>query len=1123
MKKLILFVLLAVCPFFVAGEKWVQDEIMYSSDGKTLHVSSFASAIKEEALAPKVEIVRTYNNSTAEAWLRKHGWKVCAVSPDYTEFARKASIALKIDGMEAGDEYWSIRRKKLQMDWINTTNVSGPFSSNKEAQDYETVNDVNRSFLVPFDDGSMMLVRAETDILVRYLDKAYKQTKELNIKMELPLFGGFFASADGFYYVILGRENPRDSDKAEVIRIIKYDSKWKRVNSCSLFGTNTSTPFIGGLHCTEFDNHLYIRTGHLMYASKDGLKHQANMAIDLNKNTMKVVYSMSNISSIGPSQYVSHSFNQLVVTKNGIMVGADHGDAYPRSIVLGKNKRGLHESDGGNGAYSYINACTIPGSVGDNFTGTSLGDIAVSDTHYLVAYNQVYDEAFKNKGKKTRNIFLASVQDTKDGFSKPVVKMVTDYAQGMDPARTPHLVCYGRNKFLLLWTRHTTVFYTTVDGTGKTGVIHSFEGNLSDCKPVLCGGFITWYVTDGNNITFYRIDAQHIDWGCQVVRGKVQASSAHTYEPEIPQPQPDPEPEVPQPEPEKPEPQPEVPQPEPEKPQPEPEKPKPQPEKPKEPEKPRIPRSVEVAKKGQTISCKNYEYETGDFTDVNKCYIWDFSEYISDPGQYTILFNYQSGVGIVMSEAAILVDGEFYAAFPESKKIDRNSRKGKFIFNLPSKAKKVQLTAYVKTVEKGKFYGTIDIIHDMTLIIPRGRKVLLYEEFSERKDFNKVIFPNTLVEIGGHSLERTPLEKVEIPGTIKKVGSFAFFDMKNLQEVVFKEGVEEIGEYCIDTRSYNVVTVTVPDSMSVFGRFCITNNSIWKINKGSKADEYAKKQRFVSITYLNVTFASPPDQQIVMPQEAVTSAGTKKNYAYETGDFTTSDASYVWDFSPYIKNAGNYSIMFSRRDGAYLVLSNAVIVADGKQVASVPQSQTADMKNRITISFKLPANANKVELKASAKMSRSGTYRGTIDVLMGSTLIIPTGRTATERDEFYKRTDFTSIMFPPTLKEIGNSSFEGCAVKTLDIPGTVKKLDRYAFFGCNSLTEVRLQEGVTEIGEWAFCGTKTKFRIYIPASITAFPGGVTENMAIWVIYKGSSAEAYAKARNYTIEFRYNED
>nr|MCR5762248.1 hypothetical protein [Treponema sp.] len=218
---------------FASDVKWVQDEIMYSSDGKTLYVSSFASSIEEESLSPKVETIRTYSNNLVEKWLRNHGWMVCSVSPDYTEFSRTASSALKINGMEAGDEYWSIKRKKLQSDWINTTDVTGSFSSNKEAQDYEIINDVTKSFLVPFDDGSMMLVRAEEELLICYLDKNFKQLKELNVKMELPLFGGFFASSDGFYYVIEGRNNDRDSDKSEVIRIIKYNSDWTRVNSCS--------------------------------------------------------------------------------------------------------------------------------------------------------------------------------------------------------------------------------------------------------------------------------------------------------------------------------------------------------------------------------------------------------------------------------------------------------------------------------------------------------------------------------------------------------------------------------------------------------------------------------------------------------------------------------------------------------------------------------------------------------------------------------------------------------------------------------------------------------------------------------------------------------------------------
>ena len=83
----------------------------------------------------------------------------------------------------------------------------------------------------------------------------------------------------------------------------------------------------------------------------------------------------------------------------------------------------------------------------------------------------------------------------------------------------------------------------------------------------------------------------------------------------------------------------------------------------------------------------------------------------------------------------------------------------------------------------------------------------------------------------------------------------------------------------------------------------------------------------------------------------------------------------------------------------------------------------------------------------------------------------------------------------------------------------VRKLDRYAFFACKSLTDVVLQEGVTELGEWSFCGITTKLRIVMPSTVKEFPGGVTENMAVWVVYKDGPAEAYAKGMNYKLEYR----
>ncbi len=38
---------------------------------------------------------------------------------------------------------WTAKLKKTQEQWINTTDVKGPFSDNREAQNYETINDVD--------------------------------------------------------------------------------------------------------------------------------------------------------------------------------------------------------------------------------------------------------------------------------------------------------------------------------------------------------------------------------------------------------------------------------------------------------------------------------------------------------------------------------------------------------------------------------------------------------------------------------------------------------------------------------------------------------------------------------------------------------------------------------------------------------------------------------------------------------------------------------------------------------------------------------------------------------------------------------------------------------------------
>lgn len=153
------------------------------------------------------------------------------------------------------------------------------------------------------------------------------------LEAELPLYGGFYHGST-HNFLIFGQENKEERQDAEVIRVVKYTHDWVRVGSYSLLGGNTTVPFdAGGMDCTESGGILHIRTSHEMFQDEDGMHHQSNLMLSIRIQDMTLVNSLYDVfnSSYG---YVSHSFNQYIEMDGSRIIAADHGDAYPRSVVL---------------------------------------------------------------------------------------------------------------------------------------------------------------------------------------------------------------------------------------------------------------------------------------------------------------------------------------------------------------------------------------------------------------------------------------------------------------------------------------------------------------------------------------------------------------------------------------------------------------------------------------------------------------------------------------------------------------------------------------------------------------------------------------------------------------------
>lgn len=337
------------------------------------------------------------------------------------------------------------------------------------------------------------------------------------VPIELDTFGGFFAGEE-YNFMVFGQGNKEETDQKEVIRVVKYDKDFQRLDDVSIKGgeSYTVTPFdAGSLRMAEDGNMLVIHTARERYTTEDGLNHQSQLTICVDTDDMRVTNDLGRLQG----NHVSHSFNQFVIFDRGQLVLADHGDAYPRSIVLSSTTGGRTTAN-----FSTRDLLKIPGETGANCTGVTLGGLEASPDSYLVAINTIdhgkvtaYDSfSMSGLGRDERDVVLLAAP--KGGSSTRQIRL-TDYIGNGKLAGTPYLVKVDESRFLVLWEEFAYqgdstaaidrgVRYVEVDASGGVlGETQALPGARlsSDCQPVLMDGGVTWYINTMVGRMFYQI------------------------------------------------------------------------------------------------------------------------------------------------------------------------------------------------------------------------------------------------------------------------------------------------------------------------------------------------------------------------------------------------------------------------------------------------------------------------------------------------------------------------------------------------------------------------------------------------------------------------------------------
>lgn len=378
-----------------------------------------------------------------------------------------------------------------------------------------------RDYIFNNADNTFSTLEVDETIKITTYDNEYKKLSEKTLALELPVFGAFY-SGDTYNYIAYGQNNP-DEKNIEVVRIVKYDKSFNRIAATSVKGDEsiTVTPFraSSGGRLAEEDDTLAFHTSRLRYKSEDGLNHQSQLTIEIDTNSMEVTNTLEAFQA----NHVSHSFDQYVLIDDGFPVYLDHGDAYPRSLVLHKltNSSGKKRD-----MYAEKEFFNISGGTGANITGVSIGGFEQSNSHYLAAFNSInqsersdYSYYTPSENFNNRNIYLYGIpknlSSTHD--SAIIETTIANYEDTTFYTTTPTLVKITNNKFIILWQEYVNgeqlgdLKYVYVDGNGQmTSQIYTFShAELSTVQPIVKNNKIIWYTYANNKKVMYELEIKH--------------------------------------------------------------------------------------------------------------------------------------------------------------------------------------------------------------------------------------------------------------------------------------------------------------------------------------------------------------------------------------------------------------------------------------------------------------------------------------------------------------------------------------------------------------------------------------------------------------------------------------
>ena len=374
------------------------------------------------------------------------------------------------------------------------------------------------SELVVINSGYMRVFYNGSKICIEYYDNSFNIKSKKTVAMELDIWGGFYAGKNA-YYVVEGKNNKAEDNNAEVIRVIKYDTNWKRlgaakiISNTKLFGGEVRYPFdYGCVEMKEHNGNLYIVTGHEGYVdSSVGQGHQGFLMIKVNQSSMTGEIVKSDLW---------HSFAQYIDYKDSNLYVLEQSEGSRYTKLSKYNEKDLKSNSipvlkyGGDRTSAWAIPCFA-----------SVDDMVLSSSNALCLGTSIDQSKYDSvSSKMAHNIYLTVTPMNNFSEEATKIKWITNYANNGKSFIGTKITKINDNRFMISWEEYGESKTANIDDTLSKNILHYVfvDGNgnklskefkiaapISDCHPIVKNSKIVFYASNDNMVNFYSIDANN--------------------------------------------------------------------------------------------------------------------------------------------------------------------------------------------------------------------------------------------------------------------------------------------------------------------------------------------------------------------------------------------------------------------------------------------------------------------------------------------------------------------------------------------------------------------------------------------------------------------------------------